>query len=54
LFSRKFYAEAAAELEKAYALGAHNEEYILLLGMSYEYNDQCDKAIPWFQKRTGN
>lgn len=49
-YARRNYEGVLETLPKAIELGANKIEYYYVLGLSYFYMDECDKAMPLFQK----
>ena len=49
-YARRNYEGVIETLPKAIELGANKIEYYYVLGLSYFYMDECDTAMPLFQK----
>ena len=49
-YARRNYEGVIETLPKAIELGANKIEYYYVLGLSYFYMDECEKAMPLFQK----
>lgn len=49
-YARRNYEGVIEALPLAIELGANKIEYYYVLGLSYFYMDECDKAMPLFQK----
>ena len=49
-YARRNYEGVLETLPKAIELGANKTDYYNVLGLSYFYMDECDKAMPLFQK----
>ena len=49
-YARRNYEGVIEALPKALELGANKVDYYNVLGLSYFYMDECDKAMPLFQK----
>jgi len=49
-YARRNYEGVLEVLPKAIELGVDKIEYYYVLGLSYFYMDECDKAMPLFQK----
>ena len=49
-YARRNYEGVIEALPKAIELGANKVDYYNVLGLSYFYMDECDKAMPLFQR----
>jgi protein O-GlcNAc transferase len=49
-YARRNYEGVIETLPKAIEMGANKTDYYNVLGLSYFYMDECDKAMPLFQK----